>query len=267
MLDIVKAHAYGNDFLFVDADRVAEESRAALAKRVCNRHTGIGADGLVFYTRTSDGATMKLLNADGSYSEVSGNGIRCLATLILSSQNNLEAGSQVTIHTDVGSKQLTVVDVTGPRFTFKAAMGKPEEIQLKNIDVEGEQLDVVTLRVGNPQCVVLGALPKEERFRRLAKALATHSVFPAGTNVEFAEVVSEKCIRIAIWERGVGPTEASGTGACAAAVAAALYGNAGRDVEVIAPGGTQRVVWTEGGLTLTGWTELLHTSQWLIPIE
>ena len=106
-------------------------------------------------------------------------------------------------------------------------------------------------------------LPDHSRFLELGAALAGHDAFPAGTNVELADVVSPHRVRILIWERGVGPTMASGTGACAAAVAAAAYGGADRDVEVEAPGGTQRVVWDDDGLQLTGWAEIVGTVQWL----
>ena len=121
----------------------------------------------------------------------------------------------------------------------------------------GETLTATVLAVGNPQCVVLGPLPDDVRFARLGPALEHHPAFPDRTNVEFAVVEAPDRVRIRIWERGVGPTESSGTGSCAAAVAAASHGGAARDVEVIAPGGTQRVTWTEAGITLTGWAEIL----------
>jgi diaminopimelate epimerase len=112
-------------------------------------------------------------------------------------------------------------------------------------------IEAVTLRVGNPQCVVLGEVT-EERLRSIAAPLAVHPHFPHGTNVELATVEAPDRVRILIWERGVGPTEASGTGACAAAVAAIRFGGASRDVQVVSPGGTQRVEWTDEGLFLTG---------------
>ena len=109
---------------------------------------------------------------------------------------------------------------------------------------------MTTLRMGNPQCVALvDELPDESRFQTLGPAISTHSRFAAGTNVEFARVESPASVRILIWERGVGPTLASGTGACAAAVAAIAHAGAARDVEVIAPGGSQRVEWREDGVS------------------
>jgi diaminopimelate epimerase len=128
--------------------------------------------------------------------------------------------------------------------------------------VEGNRVDAIALRVGNPQCVVLGEVT-EARLHALGGKLATHPHFPEGTNVELAAVETPHRVRILIWERGVGPTEASGTGACAAAVAAIRYGEAARDVEVESPGGIQRVEWRDDGLYLTGWAEIIAELTWL----
>jgi diaminopimelate epimerase len=140
-------------------------------------------------------------------------------------------------------------------------MGAPTDVREADIDVNGRKVRAVVLRVGNPQCVVLGPAT-DERLNTLASALAVHPFFPAGTNVELAEVVSPSEVRILIWERGVGPTESSGTGACAAAVAAAAYGGANRTVDVVAPGGRQRVEWSEAGIRLTGWAEVVGEVEW-----
>ncbi len=121
---------------------------------------------------------------------------------------------------------------------------------------------MVVLRVGNPQCVRLESPLDERRVRRLGPVLERHPAFPEGTNVEFASVEAPDRVRILIWERGVGPTAASGTGACAAAVAAAAFGGASRDVQVVSPGGSQRVEWREDGLFLTGWAEVVLRGEW-----
>ena len=103
----------------------------------------------------------------------------------------------------------------------------------------------------------------EERLHTIARTLATHPHFPEGTNVELATVETPTRVRILIWERGVGPTEASGTGACAAAVAAIQYGHAERDVHVVSRGGTQRVEWRDDGVYLTGWAEMVFEGTWI----
>ena len=260
-MKIAKAHAFGNDFLLLrEEDVPAAANRAALAREVCERHRGIGADGLITFREDPAGAAMHLLNADGSYSEVSGNGVRCLAAWLAVSRG-MSTGESVEIQTDAGTKSLELLDQDGQRLTFRAAMGQPEQIQQRSIDVDGTPVDAITLRVGNPQCVVLGDVT-EERLHTLAARLAVHPVFPEGSNVELARVEAPDRVRILIWERGVGPTEASGTGACAAAVAAIRYGGASRDVQVISPGGAQRVEWNDTNLFLTGWAEVLFQARW-----
>jgi len=263
-IHVTKGHAYGNDFLLAplaDAQQTGI-GRRDLARAICHRHHGIGADGLILYELGDRSSTMELFNADGSPSELSGNGLRCLAALIVRTQR-LAAGRTIMVETGAGLKTLDLLSVNEPRYSFRAALGLPTEIREVTIPVLGESVRATTLGMGNPQCVVLGTLPDAERFNRLGPALSTHPMFAAGTNVEFASVESPDRVRIIIWERGVGPTTSSGTGASASAVAAAAHGGAARDVEVIAPGGTQRVEWRDDGVFLTGWAELVFAGTWL----
>jgi diaminopimelate epimerase len=260
-ITIAKAHAYGNDFLFVpEADAPADP--AGLARTLCARHTGVGADGLILYASRAGGATMRLWNEDGSPSELSGNGLRCLSALVAREQG-LRAGASLCVDTTAGLKTLDLLAVSGARYTFRAAMGQPTGLRQSTIEVAGEAVPVVLLAVGNPQCIVLGPLPDEARFRAIGGALAVHPVFPGGTNVEFAHVEAPDRVRILIWERGVGPTTSSGTGSSASAVAAAAFGGAARSLDVVAPGGTQRVDWREDGVFLTGDAEMLFTGHWV----
>ena len=260
-MNVTKAHAYGNDFLLTPAVG-AMGDLTALARAMCHRHTGIGADGLIFYTLNNPGAAMRLLNADGSWSELSGNGLRCLAALVARVEG-LKPGTTVRIDSDAGVKTLDFLAQSGRRYDFRAAMGQPTDIQHVQIAAAGETVTATVLRTGNPQCIVLGPLPTSERFNTLGPALATHPMFPAGTNVEFVQVDAPDRIRILIWERGVGPTSSSGTGTTASAVAAATHGGASRSVDVVAPGGTQHVDWLESGVYLTGSAELVLDGQWL----
>jgi diaminopimelate epimerase len=262
MIPVIKAHAYGNDFLYVEERDALERDRVALSRMLCERRTGIGADGLILYRRTPDGAVMRLLNADGSHAEVSGNGVRGLAAVLVDVLGFASSDGAVRIETDAGVKTLALVGRDGCRPVFRAAMGQPTAVRERTLDVAGEALGVVTLGVGNPQCVRLESPLSEARLHRLGPALERHAAFPEGTNVELAAVEAPDLVRILIWERGVGPTRASGTGACAAAVAAAAHGGAGRDVRVISPGGTQRVEWREEGLFLTGWAEIVLRGEW-----
>lgn len=267
MLSIAKAHAYGNDFLFVPAEQVEGLRLNELSRRLCDRHAGLGGDGVIYYTVAPDGsAQMKLINTDGSPSELSGNGLRCLAALVM---HHREAGglaplTEIRVDTDAGGKTLSLVGRTGGRYTFRAALGHPERVAEETLDVAGERLPVTTLAIGNPQCVALvKELPDPARFHRMGPALATHPRFAEGSNVEFAVIEAPDRVRILIWERGVGPTHASGTGACASAIAAIAHGGAARDIQVIAPGGTQRVEWTADGVFLTGWAEVVVDGHWV----
>jgi diaminopimelate epimerase len=269
MLSLAKAHAYGNDFLLIPHDQAEGLDPHALARQTCARHTGVGGDGLILYTIAPDrSARMTLYNADGSPSELSGNGLRCLAALVLHVRHRKSGDgaplTTVNVDTDAGRKSLALVSRTGGRYMFRAAMGQPTNIQRETLDVGGETLAVTTLGMGNPQCVALVTqLPDAARFQRLGPAIATHPRFGTGTNVEFAKVEPANQVRILIWERGVGPTHASGTGACASAVAAIVHGGAAREIDVIAPGGTQRVEWRDDGVYLTGWAEVVFEGQWI----
>jgi diaminopimelate epimerase len=261
MIRFAKAHAYGNDFLYVEQHDAAGVALALLAREICDRHTGVGADGLIVYGGTADGASMRLFNADGGVAEVSGNGVRGLAALLL--QNEGRTDQIVTIETDAGAKELTRLEQSQGRQTFRSAMGRPEELRQVELSAGGETVKAVVMNFGNPQCVVLGPLPPDERFRRVGRALERHEMFPARTNVEFTVVERPDAIRILIWERGVGPTTSSGTGSCAALVAAAAFGGARRDATVVSPGGSQRVEWLDDGVYLTGWAEVVCAGEWL----
>lgn len=260
-MQVYKGHAYGNDFLLVPSD-AAGVAWPELARAMCARHHGIGADGLIVCTLAPRAATMTLFNADGSPSELSGNGVRCLGALVAREQR-LQSGNVISVATGAGEIRLELQAAAGGRFTFRTFLGPPTEIRRMELTAAGETITATVLGMGNPQCVVLGPLPDEARFNRLGPALATHAAFPAGTNVEFADVEATGRVRILIWERGVGPTSSSGTGTAASAVAAAAHGGASRDLEVVAPGGTQHVEWLEDGVYLTGWAELVLAGDWL----
>ena len=163
-----------------------------LSRRLCDRHAGVGGDGVIYYTIAPDGtAQMKLINTDGSPSELSGNGLRCLAALVLYRREQLRHPpiTEVRVDTDAGWKTLSLISRQGGRYTFRAAMGHPERVVEEEIDGRRRNAEVTTLAIGNPQCVALmKELPDPERFNRLGPALSTHQRFPQGTNVEFAVV-------------------------------------------------------------------------------
>jgi len=262
MIRFAKAHAYGNDFVYVEQAAVAGVDLPALTRRICERNAGVGADGLIVYERTGRGAVMRLFNADGGRAEVSGNGVRALAALLL--QASKPVNGSVTIETEGGVKQAVRLERAGSRQTFRTEMGLPSDLRQVRLETAGETVDAVVLNFGNPQCILLGPLPDEDRFRRVGSALERHALFPDRTNVEFAVVERPDLVRILIWERGVGPTMSSGTGSCASLVAAAAFGGAARDATVVAPGGSQRVEWREEAVYLTGWAEVICEGEWLL---
>ena len=270
MLAIAKAHAYGNDFLFVPAEQVeGVTARRAVARACATGTPGIGGDGLIYYTIAPDGtARMKLINADGSPSELSGNGLRCLAALVM---HQREAAQLPPAHRSARRHRRRVEDAGARRPARRGATrsarrwGSRSASPKRRCDAAGETH--AGHDAGHRQSAVRGARARAARPRRASigsgPALATHARFPPGTNVEFADVEAPDRVRILIWERGVGPTHASGTGACASAVAAIAHGGAARDVDVIAPGGTQRVEWTGDGVFLTGWAEVVFDGHWV----
>src|SRR6266849_7911702 len=154
MIAFSKAHAYGNDFLYVRADGVEGRPHDALARALCERHTGVGADGLIIYKRTADGASMRLFNADGSRSEVSGNGVRGLAALLLRDDDTREE-RPIAIHSEGGVKRLVRTGRDGSRQTFRAAMGLPEDLRQVTVTAAGESVLLAVMNFGNPQAVVL----------------------------------------------------------------------------------------------------------------
>lgn len=264
-----KGHAYGNDFLMMRADEV--EARGtdpiALARKTCARHTGIGADGLILFREEDEGIAMRLINPDGSHAEVSGNGVRCLAALVSHAARGAAAEvSEVVIHTDAGPKTLTPMahDELERRTIFRAHMGQPRDLRLLDLELDGTRVKAAALNMGNPQCIILDQPLTTETLHRFGPLLQNHPEFPQQVNVEIIKVEDERTVKILIWERGVGPTESSGTGSCASAVAAIAYAGMSRAVDVIAPGGSQRVEWTEDGeVFLTGWAQLVLDGQWV----
>lgn len=270
-MELIKAHAYGNDFLFARQESLEGADVPDLARYICERHRGIGADGLIVYRPTVAGASMRLYNPDGGIAEISGNGLRCLAAIVVRNREPALHNEPVLIETDAGVKRLALLHEEGNRYTFVAEMGEPEQVRQVSLDAAGTRVEAVVMSMGNPQCVLLEPELSLERLHTVAAALAIHPYFPAGTNVELAHIHrgagvpagGPDRVSILIWERGVGPTEASGTGACAAAVAAIQFGGASRRVEVVSPGGTQLVEWRPDGIALTGWAEIVFAGQWL----
>ncbi|MGH9412742.1 MAG: diaminopimelate epimerase [Terriglobales bacterium] len=235
-----KAEANGNDFLIVDAAAVTAAARADFARRVCDRHRGVGADGVEFVKSRGSGFELTLFNADGSEAEISGNGTRCVAAFY--ARHGFRSGALLT---GAGARRATVIDGAGAFWQIEVELGAPQLEETVDLAVLGRTVRAQILSVGNPQCIVATSeFPPD--WQALGAALATHPRFPHHTNVAFVRALGKHHIEIRIFERGVGPTASSGTGCSASAVAAIAQGLVDSPVEVTTPGGNQKVIWPGG---------------------
>jgi len=247
-----KLHGAGNDFLVTmpSSERAIDASFVA---RVCDRHLGVGADGLIAVLPGRDGAdcTMRLHNADGSRAEMSGNGIRCLAWV--ANRAGLGDGKRLTVDTDAGRREVelqldTGGDVRGATVDMGPVTFEPAQIPLDAASPFGLEATFhgVTYQgdavgIGNPHLVLLVDDPAEARVTQHGPRLEHDGRFPKATNVEFVAVSGEDQLTMRVWERGVGETLSCGTGVCAAAAVAHRRGLVGAVVVVRVPGGEHRV--------------------------
>lgn len=272
-----KAHGIGNDFIIVDEADVPGEW-SAWAVRLCDRNKGIGGDGIlvVGIDEAGNSARMKLLNADGTHGEISGNGVRCVAAFAFA------RGLLKAAHTVVPAPgpRAVVVEQTGPhQFVVDTNLGAPgltaasvpvtlgtlDTVVSHSLDVDGEVVRVTCCSMGNPHAAVfVSEDAAEAAMRRLGPRIETHSLFPNRTNVEFVTVLSRRELRVRFWERGVGVTLASGTGSASALVASVLNGLTEREVTVHCAGGDLWERWEEDGpLMQKGPVEILFEGDWL----
>jgi diaminopimelate epimerase len=267
-----KFHGLANDFVIAEA-RGLPRGLPQLARAICERHTGVGADGLLVVMPPQNKrhqALVRFFNADGSEAEMSGNGIRCAAAFLVA---RTEAKGTLQIETAAGVKSLHLVRFEGGKWTFRVAMGRPILNPVKipfagsksalpivgfSLETSRGLLPVTVTSMGNPHCTVLVSDFGDLEWRRLGREIEVHTLFPNRTNVEFVRVLSTKEIEVRFWERGVGETMSSGTGSCAAAVACILNRQTGRKVAVRAPAGLLEVSWpAKGEVALTGPVELI----------
>jgi diaminopimelate epimerase len=263
-IKFVKAHACGNDFLVIEES--APEWRrgsehGALAKKLCARHTGIGADGIEYLDRRPDGTLfLRLFNADGSEAELSGNGTRCVAAWLAQSEG-LEAVAFGT-HGGVRTCKLILKECETPYY-IESGMGVPR-VMPRKIEIDGVGVvDGAMVNVGNPHYVIF---VKSDDFscygmtwQELGAKIAVDPMFKFGTNVEFVRVIKNDEIAFRIYERGCGPTTSSGTGTCASSAAAMVMKGVAREISAMAEGGGQGVVWPANDveMLLTGPAEII----------
>ena len=263
-IPFTKAHGAGNDFLLSWSDQVPAGDLASLARAICNRHTGIGADGWMLVQGTSLHDTgIRLFNADGSEAEISGNGTRCAAALLLDSGR---AKGDVTITTGAGPKHLRLIDRSGRRFLFEMDMGQPvfHQQQLRFLlPLRHGAQEVTILDVGNPQCVVfVDRFPPD--WPAVGAEIEAHPHFPKRTNVSFVRPVDQHTIEVRFYERGAGVTLSSGTGSTGAAVAAILRESAASPVRVLASGGEALDLRWDKSVYLTGPAEIVGAGEFYV---
>ena len=236
MLHFTKMQGLGNDYVYVDCTRTQPEDLPALARRVSDRHFGVGSDGLIC-VRPSDCADfrMRMFNADGSEGAMCGNGIRCVGKFVY--DKGLTDKTHLTVETGAGVKELWLTAESGKVTAVTVDMGVPELEKPLCLTVKGEDYTGIPVSMGNPHLVVFLEEIDGLDLEDVGPEFEHHPHFPDRVNTEFARVVDESTVEMRVWERGSGETMACGTGACAVAAAFHAAGGGGEEVTVRLPGG------------------------------
>ena len=270
-MQFTKMHGIGNDFIVIDAMRVQPDDPAQLARKLCARRFGVGADGLILMCPSPRAdARMRIFNSDGSEPEMCGNGIRCAAKFLY--DNGIVPKAEMTIDTLAGVLAIRLDIEEGRAVAATVDMGEPcfdpARIPVNapsnriTVELDGKQVSFFCVSMGNPHAVTFDIFPDDETFRRLGACMERHPLFPAKTNIEFCRVEDRENIRVKVWERGDGPTLACGTGSCAVLAAAVSLGLAERSAKIHLPGGTLQDVWLENNhIRMTGPAETVYTAE------
>ncbi len=258
-INFTKYHGLGNDFILIDNRQQQEPLiSAAIAVQMCDRHFGVGADGVIFALPGQNGTdyTMRIFNADGSEPEMCGNGIRCLARFLADLEGKTSVGQTYTIDTKagvmkpcLGEDEQVTVDMGNPQLIASAIpttlVKADEKVIEQPLAVADREWLVTCVSMGNPHCITfvpdVAAIPLEI----LGPQFEHHRVFPQRTNTEFIQVVTSNYLKMRVWERGAGITLACGTGACASVVAGVLTQRCERYCTVELPGGCLTIDWSE----------------------
>lgn len=276
-----KFQGFGNDYIVFEAEQLGGVSRLGeLARSICHRHYGAGADGIAIAQRASDADSdfqVRIFNPDGSEAGMSGNGTRCAAAYLFF--HNLWSNDELRLRTRNGVKRYHLLSRETGSFLFRSELGEPRfdsaSIPMttnQSLDrvinfplvIENQTLQVTALQMGNPNCCIFVNSFEELDWRRLGPRIENHPQFPDRTNVIFIKVRDRRNIEERIWERGVGETESSGTCSCAAVVASVINGKTDRAVDVHAPGGIIPIEWRDDGeVVLTGRAEVVYNGEWL----
>ncbi|MCC6572961.1 MAG: diaminopimelate epimerase [Planctomycetes bacterium] len=281
-MSFVKMHGAGNDYIYLDARDKAPDNLPELARKMSDRHFGIGADGIILIRRSEKTGVrhrMQMLNADGSESEMCGNGIRCVAKFLY--DRNYEKTETFPIETGAGVLTLAVTPKPGTHVAQKVRvnMGKPRltraEIPMagdggskcinESFELDGRKFRITCVSMGNPHCVIfLEQPPTDDWVLGLGPKLERHAMFPRRCNIHFVYKQSPELLIQRTWERGTGETLACGTGASAVCVAASLNGLTGRKMTIRVLGGDLEMEWNEkdGCVYKTGPAEEVFSGVW-----
>ena len=255
-MKFTKMHGCGNDYVYVNCFEETVEDRPALARLVSDRHFGVGGDGLICICPSERADfRMDMYNADGSAGEMCGNGIRCVAKYVY--EHGMTDKTVIDVETGAGIKTLYLNVEDGEVKTVRVCMGSPEfasekipvtadtpEFINQPMEIGGTLWSVTCVNVGNPHAVLFVSDIEQAPLTTLGPKLERHEAFPGGVNVEFVQVLSERELRMRVWERGSGETFACGTGAVASAVASILDGRCeAGEITVHLKGGDLRIAW------------------------
>lgn len=276
-MKFIKMHGCGNDYVYLDSIRqtLPQEGRGELAKRLSDRHFGVGGDGAIFIN-ASDAADfeMEMYNADGSRAEMCGNGIRCVAKYVydngLTDKTDISVVSagevkKLKLFTEDGKVSAVTVDMGAPVLEAKLVpvLSDHERAIEEDIEVSGTIYQMTCVSMGNPHAVVFVENVESLDLEALGPCFERHERFPNRINTEFVELVDRKHVRMRVWERGTGETLACGTGCCAVAAAGVLSGVTDREVTVHVRGGEIQIAWEEdtGHIFMTGPAETVFTGE------
>jgi diaminopimelate epimerase len=260
-------HGAGNDFVVVDGFKysIAEADLSAVSQKICDRHFGVGADGLILVLPSEVAELrMRVINADGSEAGMCGNGIRVFAKYAF--DRGIHSQPVLTVDTPDGIKTIKLETSEGKAHAARVDMGEPRLMRSEvpmvgdNTQVIGEPLqvgnctiDITAISIGNPHCVTFVDNVSDYPVDKIGPEIENHSSFPDRTNVEFVEILGPEEINMRVWERGCGETLACGTGSCASVVAGALNGLTQRKVTVHLRGGDLLIEWLDDNhLYMTG---------------
>ena len=276
-MDFVKMHGLGNDFVFIEDKTGQDKDYTALARAMCNRHTGIGADGLIVIvdSRVAD-VRMRIINSDGSEAEMCGNGIRCFAKYVY--DNGIIEKKRFTVETPAGimepeitvgadnKAELITINMGRPSFNRSEIPMEGAEGRVLNEDlcVNGANWKITSFLMGVPHTVTYVDDVDTVDIEKIGPLFEKHEAFPKHTNINFAQQMDDRTVKVRTWERGAGATLACGTGSCSVAVASFLNGHTGREVDIQLPLGTLHIEYREedGNVYMTGPAAVSFTGTW-----